>query len=118
MTRPSSVLLSEVTRRLIAEFQPEQVILFGSYAWGEPGPDSDMDLMVIVAKSDATDYERALRGHTCLSDIDIAKDVVVRTRTEFDFYSQVPASLEHKIIERGKVLYERGKETARTELAH
>jgi hypothetical protein len=40
----SPELLNETTSRLVAEFRPEKVILFGSHAWGEPGEDSDVDL--------------------------------------------------------------------------
>jgi uncharacterized protein len=111
-------LLREVTARLVEQFQPEQVILFGSHAWGTPTPDSDLDLLVIVSASDLSDYDRAVLAHHCLSDLNIPKDVIVKTRAEFDFFRPVRASLEHRIAERGKVLYERGKETARAELAH
>jgi len=111
-------LLKDITRRLVAEFQPEQVILFGSHAWGEPDVGSDVDLMVIVSHSDLSEYERALRGYACLSDLAIAKDVVVKTRSEFDFFRDVRASLEHKVAERGKVLYERSQAATRPELAH
>ena len=45
-------LLGEMTQRLVAEFQPEQVILFGSHAWGTPNEDSDVDLLIIVSHSD------------------------------------------------------------------
>jgi len=118
MSRLDRDLLKEVTRRLVAEFRPEQVILFGSHAWGRPDRNSDVDLMVIVTNSDLPAYERALRGHACLSDLDIAKDVIVKTRTEFDFFRDVPASLEHKIASKGKVLYERGQAPTRAKLAH
>ena len=114
----SEQLLNDITHRLVVEFQPEQVILFGSYAWGEPSAGSDVDLMVIVSHSDLSEYQRALRGHACLSDLEIAKDVVVKTRSEFDFFRDVHASLEHKVAERGKVLYERGQAAARPKLAH
>jgi uncharacterized protein len=114
----SGKLLRTITDRLVAEFQPEQVILFGSHAWGEPNAGSDVDLMVIVSESDSSEYERALRGHACLSDLAIAKDVMVKTRSEFDFFRDVRASLEHKIAERGKVLYERTKAPTRPGLAH
>jgi predicted nucleotidyltransferase len=53
-------LLQEITRRLVELFQPEQVILFGSYVWGTPTADSDVDVMVIVTQSDLSDYERAV----------------------------------------------------------
>jgi len=103
----SENLLQEVTRRLGEQFQPEQIILFGSQAWGTPTPGSDLDLMVIVTHSDLSDYERALRAHRSLRGLDIAKDVIVKTRAEFDFFRQVRASLENKIARDGKVLYDK-----------
>jgi len=49
MKTVSNELLADITRRLVAEFQPEEVILFGSQAWGIPNEDSDVDLLVIVS---------------------------------------------------------------------
>jgi uncharacterized protein len=111
-------LLGEVTRRLVAQFQPEQVILFGSYAWGAPMASSDLDLMVVVAQSDLSDYDRTVLGHRCLKGLDIAKDVIVKTRAEFDALRDVRAALEYKIARQGKVLYERRQNPTRPELAH
>lgn len=48
--------LDEITARLVAEFDPEAVYLFGSYVWGEPDEDSDLDLLVVVAESDTPTY--------------------------------------------------------------
>ena len=45
-------ILAEMTRRLVREFAPEQVILFGSHAWGELNEDSDVDLSVIKESSE------------------------------------------------------------------
>ena len=118
MRAVTDAVLDEMTRRLVEEFQPEQVILFGSYAWGAPDQHSDVDLMVIVDQSDLSDYERTLRAHSCLSELDVPKDVIVKTRAEFDFFRQVRASLEHKIRRQGKVLYERSQAAASAELAH
>jgi predicted nucleotidyltransferase len=111
-------LLKEMTRRLVEQFQPEQVILFGSHAWGAPDQYSDVDLMVIVAHSDLSDYERSVLGHRCLSGLDAPKDIIVKTCAEFDFFREVRASLEHRIAEHGKVLYERGQAATGAELAH
>jgi uncharacterized protein len=105
----SGDLLREITRRLVEEFQPEQVILFGSHAWGVPTVDSDVDLLVIVTDSDLSEYERAVSAHRCLGGLDVPKDIIVKTRAEFDFFRPVLASLEHKIAERGKVLYDRSQ---------
>jgi len=110
-------LFGEVTRRLVEQFQPEQIILFGSQVWGTPTSGSDIDLMVIVSQSDLSEYERSVLGHRCLSGLDIAKDVLVETRAEFDFLRDVPASLEHKIAHQGKVLYDRCQNATRVQLA-
>jgi uncharacterized protein len=100
-------LLQEITQRLVTTFQPEQIILFGSHAWGAPTPDSDIDLMVIVSDSNLTTYQRAILGHRWLSGLAIAKDIVVRTCAEFDFWQAARASLEYKVAHQGKVLYDR-----------
>jgi predicted nucleotidyltransferase len=42
-------LLETATKRLVAEFEPEQVWLYGSHAWGNPHDDSDVDLLVVVS---------------------------------------------------------------------
>ncbi|MFM5987359.1 MAG: nucleotidyltransferase domain-containing protein, partial [Sphaerospermopsis kisseleviana] len=42
-------LLDDITQRLVSALNPEQVILFGSYAYGEPTEDSDVDLLVIIS---------------------------------------------------------------------
>jgi predicted nucleotidyltransferase len=111
-------LLREVTRRLVEQFQPEEIILFGSQVWGTPTRNSDIDLMVIVSQSDLTDYERSVLGHRCLSGLDIAKDILVKTRAEFDLFSAVRASLEYKIAHQGRVLYDRRQNPTRAQLAH
>ena len=95
----------EVTRRLVAEMEPDRIILFGSHAWGSPDEDSDLDLLVIVPHSDQPPTLRAVRAHRCLGDIPFPVDVLVKTRAEVERGSQVPASLISEVLERGKVLY-------------
>ncbi len=98
-------LLDEITRRLVEEYQPEQIILFGSHAWGTPDEDSDLDFLVIVSDSDESPIERASRAYGCLEGLNVPKDILVKTRAEVDKYRHVYASLECEILERGKVLY-------------
>lgn len=40
--------IRELADRIVHQFQPDRIILFGSYAYGRPGPDSDVDLLVIM----------------------------------------------------------------------
>lgn len=100
-------LYEEIVGRLVARFQPEQIILFGSRAWGKPDDESDLDLMVIVPVSALSPAKRAVMAHKALCGLGMAKDVIVKTRDEFDRYRHVRASLECRVAEDGKVLYER-----------
>lgn len=100
-------LLSEMTNRLVQTFQPEQVILFGSHAWGIPNEASDIDLYVIVPESSERPLQRARRARACIGDVRIALDILVRTRAEADKYRHLYASLECQVFEKGRVLYER-----------
>ncbi len=105
-TIPQS-LLENAVERLKAEFQPEEIYLFGSHAWGTPTDDSDVDLMVIVPASPERPILRMQRAHHCLRGIGFAKDILVNTRDEFDRYRHLKAALSHKIFEQGKKLYEK-----------
>lgn len=98
-------LLQEITRRLVAEFEPEQIILFGSHAWGIPGDDSDVDLLVITADSPERPAQRSTRAYRSLRGLMVPTDIIVKTRAEVNRYRHVRSSLESEAIERGKVLY-------------
>ena len=99
-------LLETAVERLKVEFQPEEIYLFGSHAWGTPTDDSDVDLMVIVPASEERPIRRMQRAHHCLTGMGFAKDIFVNTRAEFNRYRHLKAALSHKIFEQGKKLYE------------
>ncbi len=98
-------LLETATRRLVAEFQPEQVWLYGSHAWGSPHDNSDVDLLVVVPHSDETPIRRSQRAHRCLRGLRMPKDVLVETRQEVDGVKERKTSLENLILTRGRRLY-------------
>jgi len=98
-------LLEDAVERLKAEFQPEEIYLFGSHAWGTPTDDSDVDLMVIVHDSDERNIQRMQRAHRCLGDLAMSKDVLVPTRAQVDRYKHLRASLFHQVLARGRKLY-------------
>jgi predicted nucleotidyltransferase len=101
-------LLEEMTRRLAAEFQPEAVILFGSHAWGQPSADSDVDLLVILPGDTPPHVQDESRAYRCLRGLPTSKDILLKSRAQVERYRRVPASLERRIMEHGKVLYGRG----------
>ena len=105
-TIPSS-LRREVVRRLVDEFHPEAIYLFGSHAWGKPTDGSDMDVLVIVSGSRQKPIQRAVRAQRSLRGVKAPIDVLVKTRKEFELYTPVKASLEAQITREGKLLYGR-----------
>ena len=100
-----SDLLNTVTQRLVEEFRPEQIWLFGSHAWGNPHEDSDVDLLVVVPHSDEPPIRRSQRAHRCLRGLRMPKDVLVETRQEVDRVKSLSTSLENAIFKRGRKLY-------------
>ena len=100
-------ILETITERLVREFAPDQIMLFGSHAWGSPGDDSDVDLLVIVSDSGLSASRRSQRAHRCLGGLNVPKDVLVQTRAEVDRALQVRTSLVRRIFEQGKLLYDR-----------
>ena len=101
-------LLETMTERLVKEFQPEEIFLFGSRAWGVPTEDSDIDLLVILPGDVMPTTRDAVRARRCLSDLKVAKDILVKSRAQVERFRRVPASLERQIMEEGKLLYGRG----------
>ena len=98
-------LLQTATQRLVAEFQPEEIYLFGSHAWGTPGQDSDIDLMVIVPQSDERPIRRAQRAQRCLGRLPVSADVLVRTRHEVNRVRELQGSLTHEAMQKGRKIY-------------
>lgn len=99
-------LLDSITQRLVAALQPEQIILFGSYAYGEPNEDSDIDLLVIVSQSDEPRYRRARIACKALHGIAMPTDVLVMTREEVQRKLNVRSSFIRRAVNEGKLLYE------------
>ena len=98
-------LLETAVERLKAEFQPEEIYLFGSHAWGTPTEDSDVDLMVILPQSDERPIRRDQRAQHCLGRLPLSVDVLVRTRREVDRVRDIRGSLTHQVFQQGRKIY-------------
>ena len=99
------VFLTDVVERLRGEFAPVAIYLFGSYAYGSPEPQSDLDLLVVVESDNRDPYERDANAYRCLADIPTAKDVLVYTRDEFESRAALLSSFERTVRTKGKLLY-------------
>ena len=97
--------IEEARRRLVQALHPERIILFGSHAWGTPGPDSDLDLLVIVADSAVPPHKRAQAANRSLFGLGVPCDVIVHTRAEAERLDRVATSLTHRALREGKVLH-------------
>ena len=98
-------VLEEATQRLVTEFGPSKIYLFGSRSRGDASPDSDYDFLVVVPSSDERPLRRAQRAYRALRDLGIAKDVIVTTTECFDRMKILEASLEHEVATEGRLLY-------------
>lgn len=100
-------VINSIKDTLVAIYQPLEIYLFGSYAWGIPTKDSDLDLIIVVSRSSKESYERAVKGYHALRDMTIPKDILVFTKKEFDSHSKDVTSLCYKAKHDGKLIYEK-----------
>lgn len=106
MTRQSERLIKEMVRRIVERFDPEKVILFGSYARGTAGPDSDVDLLIVMHLSGGK-RKTQLQIRSALHDIRLPKDVIVSDAAEFEWRKEVVGTIEWPAAREGKVLYDK-----------
>lgn len=103
----SNEVIEEVKKRLIKVYDPFKIYLFGSYAWGCPTEDSDLDFLIVIDSSEEKRHKRSKRGYEVLWGLDISKDIMVYTKEELEACLADQNSLVYKIVNQGKVLYAR-----------
>ena len=101
----SERVLPEIVRRLREALAPETIYLYGSCSRGTMGPDSDIDLLVVVPESDLSFFERGAVAYRALRRIGVPIDVQVYTRAEFETRAALPVSFERTVRAEGRVLY-------------
>ncbi|TKB69759.1 MAG: nucleotidyltransferase domain-containing protein [Nitrospira sp.] len=95
-----------MVRRIVTRFNPERVIIFGSHARGTAGPDSDVDLLVVMHPH-GSKRARAVEIYGLLAGMGVPKDVIVVTPEEFEAYRDAPGTVIRTARQEGKVLYDR-----------
>ena len=99
-------MVDEMVQRIVARFNPQQVILFGSRARGTATPTSDVDLLVVMPVSRST-RDTAVEIGVALHDIAVPKDIVVTTPEEFAWRTDIVGTIERVAARDGVVLYAR-----------
>ncbi len=92
-------------RAVAAHFQPEKIILFGSYAYGRPHEASDVDILVVMPARNQHDQAARIRWAVPAP---FPMDLVVRTPKNLLTRLAQGDSFHREIIAKGKVLYEKG----------
>src|SRR5271157_3641588 len=90
-------------RRIAERFQPDKIVLFGSYAYGKPHNESDVDLLVIMQTRNAID--QSIRIKTAFKRL-FSLDLIVRTPWQIERGLKDDNWFLREIIDKGKVLYE------------
>mgnify|MGYP005836882175 FL=1 len=97
-------LLDDLVRRIVDVVQPLRIVLFGSAARGALGPDSDLDILVVVP--DGTHRRSAAqRIYRSLFDLGTPKDVVVVTESDVKNFGTNPSLVIASALEEGRELY-------------
>ncbi|KAF0109216.1 MAG: DNA polymerase subunit beta [Anaerolineaceae bacterium] len=105
---PVGKALQPAVRKIVAELNPEKVILFGSFAYGAPNPHSDVDLLVIM-NTRAPHKDRSWAVSRLLLPRPFPVDILVKTPQEVERDLASGDFFVREILTRGKVLYERRK---------
>lgn len=92
-------------RQIAERFQPDKIILFGSYAYGTPTPDSDVDLLVVMPTRNQV--EQAVRIDEAIEERGFPLDLLVRTPKTLAERLGWGDTFLQEIVTRGKVLYEK-----------
>jgi predicted nucleotidyltransferase len=105
-TTEDKKIISTVSKKIIENFNPEKIILFGSSARGTQTKDSDIDLLVIM-DSKQRPAKRSMEISKVCRPKFISMDILVRTPEEIKKRLQIGDYFIKEILEKGKVLYAR-----------
>jgi len=100
--------VKEMAQQIVDQFAPSRIYLFGSYAYGQPTADSDVDLLVVMASSDPNKpaFQMAAKIRHMLPR-DISIDIVVRDPKDFEARVQGFDGFMSTIAQQGLLLYSR-----------
>jgi len=106
MGKKNTDAIARMVNRIVERFDPEQIILFGSYARGSANPDSDVDLLVVM-KNVKSKRAKQVEMRCALHDIRIPKDIIVVTESELERYRNIVGTIVRPALREGKSMYVR-----------
>lgn len=96
--------IDEMVRRIVEQFDPERIILFGSHARGNAGPDSDVDLLIVMPVRNSK-RDKAVEIGVALHDIPVPIDIIVTRPEDFAWRKEIVGTIERPAVREGKDLY-------------
>ena len=96
--------IKKITDQIVKKYKPEKIILFGSYAWGKPTEDSDVDLFIVKETKEAR-TKRHLKVDRMLLDRTTPIDILVYTPQEVKGRLSLGDFFVKDIIQKGKTIY-------------
>ncbi|KAA0227132.1 nucleotidyltransferase domain-containing protein [bacterium] len=103
-TTPDPQLLEDLVRRIVEVAHPQRIILFGSAAREEMGPNSDLDVLVIVPDG-TSKKESTQKIYMNMLGFGFAKDIIVATMGDIVKHASNPYLVYKQALKEGKVLY-------------
>ncbi len=100
--------ITDIIMRIAEYFNPEKIIVFGSYAWGRPNKDSDLDLFIVMESTERP-IKRAASIRHILKDRYVPMDIIVRTPEEIKHRMEIGDPFIRKILRDGQVIYARNR---------
>jgi len=104
LTKTTPEQVQSLCDEIVRWFRPERIILFGSYAYGDPSPDSDVDVLVVM-RFEGSSREQATKIRSRI-ETPIALDLIVRTPEQISERLAMGDFFINEITTQGKVLYE------------
>jgi predicted nucleotidyltransferase len=102
--RIPSEVIAQINQQIVERFHPMKIILFGSYAYGNPQPESDVDLLVVMETS-LREIQQALQIRKFLNPL-FGLDIIVYTPVNLANRLEWGDSFLREVVTKGKVLYE------------
>jgi predicted nucleotidyltransferase len=99
--------LNELVSRIVRTAGPRRIVLFGSAARGQMGPNSDLDILVVMPDG-VHRRQTAQRLHRTLADLGVPKDIVVVTESDVAQFADEPSLVICPALREGKELYRAG----------
>ena len=96
--------IKEIVSRIAETLHPERVILFGSQAWGESNPDSDIDL-VVVCKDEERPRDVQVAIHRLFRRPSFSLDVFVYRSGDFEIQRRIANTIAREAFEKGRICY-------------